>query len=172
VWTHFCVRFKVEQLHIKSSKQLINDICADRLSECAPFLPKLNLELSEIPSSDVKLSWYGKMRRCRPTLTKALYKFKSLTSLCNIMKYKRNRNQFLFRFCHNRVTSFSRSYKKNRERDVRVTRKWQFIPVYDVMHGLSTCHLKTTAPDLEPCTYVMSCHEVTVTQECRRVKRL
>jgi len=55
VLTHFCARFTVAQLHTKSSKQLINDIRADRLSECAPFLPKLNLELSGIPSSDVKL---------------------------------------------------------------------------------------------------------------------
>jgi len=43
--------------------------------------------------------------------------------------------------------------------------------MYDVMHGLSTYHLKTTAPDLEPCTYV-SCHEAIVIKECRRVKGL
>jgi hypothetical protein len=108
VWTHFCARFNVVQLHTNSSKQLINDTRAERLSECAPFLPNLNLELSGIPSSDVKLPWYGKMRRYRPALTKALCKFKSLTSLCNIIKYKRNRNQFLFRFCYKHATSFSR----------------------------------------------------------------
>jgi len=109
VWTHFCARFKVAQIHTKSSKQLINDIRADSLSECAPFLPKLSLELSGTPSSDFKLPWYGKMRRRRPAITKELCKFKSLTSLCNIIKYKQNRNQFIFSFCHNRVKSFSRS---------------------------------------------------------------
>jgi len=171
VWTHFCARFKVAQLHTKSSKQLINDILADGLSKCPPFLPKLNLELSEIPSSDVKLPWYGKMRRCRPALTKALYKFKSLTSAVQYNKVQTKPKPISVSLLSQSCNVFLSELKKKTVNDVRVTRKWQFIPVYDAMRGLSTYHLKTTAPDLEPCTYV-SCHEATVIQECRRVKRL